>query len=141
MSAQPRFITLEGGEGVGKSTQLKALHAALAVRGIDCVITREPGGSQSAEAIRNISLTTAARTLLWGGCAFTLFGVLALAFPAVAEFGISTPLPFLGRHTLGLPFALVVFTVAGVGVTSFISATQASRRQLVATGGATVAAK
>ena len=56
MSAQPRFITLEGGEGVGKSTQLKALHAALAVRGIDCVITREPGGSQSAEAIRNMLL-------------------------------------------------------------------------------------
>lgn len=57
MSAKPRFITLEGGEGVGKSTQLKALHAALAARGIDCVVTREPGGSQSAEAIRNMLLT------------------------------------------------------------------------------------
>jgi len=89
-----------------------------------------------AKAIRNISLTTAARTLLWGGCAFTLFGILALAFPAVAEFGISTPLPFLGRHTLGLPFALVVFTVAGVGVTSFVTATQAWRRRLVESNGA-----
>ena len=57
MSAQPRFITLEGGEGVGKSTQLKALHAALTVRGIECVLTREPGGSDSAEAIRNLLLT------------------------------------------------------------------------------------
>lgn len=57
MSAQPRFITLEGGEGVGKSTQLKALHAALKARGIDCVVTREPGGSDSAEAIRNLLLT------------------------------------------------------------------------------------
>ncbi len=57
MSAQARFITLEGGEGVGKSTQLKALHAALTVRGIECALTREPGGSDSAEAIRNLLLT------------------------------------------------------------------------------------
>ena len=57
MSAAARFITLEGGEGVGKSTQLKALHAAFAARGIDCVVTREPGGSSSAEAIRNLLLT------------------------------------------------------------------------------------
>ena len=57
MSGAARFITLEGGEGVGKSTQLKALHEALTARGIDCVVTREPGGSQSAEAIRNMLLT------------------------------------------------------------------------------------
>ena len=87
------------------------------------------------EAIRNISLTTAARTLLWGGCAFTLFGMFALAFPGIAEIGISTPLPLLNLHTLGLPFVLVVFTVAGVGVTSFVTATQAWRRQHVAGGG------
>lgn len=47
-----RFITLEGGEGAGKSTQLHALAAALAARGIDVVTTREPGGSPGAEAIR-----------------------------------------------------------------------------------------
>jgi dTMP kinase len=51
-----RFITLEGGEGVGKSTQLKALAAALEARGIDVVITREPGGSAGAEAIRALLL-------------------------------------------------------------------------------------
>ena len=56
MSNEPRFITLEGGEGVGKSTQLKALHAALADRGIHCTITREPGGSEGAEAIRALLL-------------------------------------------------------------------------------------
>ncbi|MBU7590430.1 MAG: dTMP kinase [Sphingopyxis terrae] len=47
-----RFITLEGGEGVGKSTQIRALAAALAERGVDVVATREPGGSTGAEAIR-----------------------------------------------------------------------------------------
>ena len=57
MSAKPRFITLEGGEGVGKSTQLKALQAALAQRGVDCVVTREPGGSEGAEAIRALLLS------------------------------------------------------------------------------------
>ena len=56
MSDEPRFITLEGGEGVGKSTQVKALHAALAERGIHCEITREPGGSDGAEAIRSLLL-------------------------------------------------------------------------------------
>ncbi|KTE30480.1 MULTISPECIES: dTMP kinase [unclassified Sphingopyxis] len=49
-----RFITLEGGEGAGKSTQLRALAAALAARGIDVVTTREPGGSPGAEAIRSL---------------------------------------------------------------------------------------
>ena len=51
-----RFITLEGGEGVGKSTQLKALAAALRDRGLEVVETREPGGSPGAEAIRALLL-------------------------------------------------------------------------------------
>ncbi|OWR00881.1 dTMP kinase [Sphingopyxis witflariensis] len=49
-----RFITLEGGEGVGKSTQIRALAAALAAYGIEVVATREPGGSAGAEAIRTL---------------------------------------------------------------------------------------
>ena len=51
-----RFITLEGGEGVGKSTQLKALAQALRGRGLEVVETREPGGSPGAEAIRRLVL-------------------------------------------------------------------------------------
>ncbi|WP_230769937.1 dTMP kinase [Sphingomonas sp. Leaf4] len=47
-----RFLTLEGGEGVGKSTQARALVAALEARGLHAVLTREPGGSEGAEAIR-----------------------------------------------------------------------------------------
>jgi dTMP kinase len=55
-----RFITLEGGEGAGKSTQLKALAAALRARGVEVVETREPGGSEGAEAIRALLLTGSA---------------------------------------------------------------------------------
>jgi dTMP kinase len=51
-----RFISLEGGEGVGKSTQLRALAAALRARGLDVVETREPGGSAGGEAIRELLL-------------------------------------------------------------------------------------
>jgi len=54
-----RFISLEGGEGVGKSTQLAALAEALRARGIDVVVTREPGGSEGAEKIRELLLTGA----------------------------------------------------------------------------------
>lgn len=55
-----RFITLEGGEGAGKSTQVKALAAALRGLGLEVVETREPGGSDGAEAIRELLLTGSA---------------------------------------------------------------------------------
>ena len=51
-----RFISLEGGEGVGKSTQLDALAEALRGRGLKLLLTREPGGSPGAEAIRKLLL-------------------------------------------------------------------------------------
>lgn len=54
--ARGRFISLEGGEGVGKSTQLDALAEALIGRGLTVIVTREPGGSPGAEAIRNLVL-------------------------------------------------------------------------------------
>ena len=57
MTARGKFISLEGGEGAGKSTQLKALAAALRERGIDVVETREPGGSEGAERIRELLLS------------------------------------------------------------------------------------
>lgn len=49
-----RFITFEGGEGAGKSTQLKLLAESLEAAGLDVVQTREPGGSPGAEAIRRL---------------------------------------------------------------------------------------
>jgi dTMP kinase len=59
-SSKGRFITFEGGEGVGKSTQIHRLAKVLRRRGLDVVVTREPGGSQGAEAVRNVLLSGAA---------------------------------------------------------------------------------
>lgn len=53
-----KFIALEGGEGAGKSTQARLLADALRQRGQACVITREPGGTAGAEAIRGLLLGT-----------------------------------------------------------------------------------
>jgi len=55
-----RFISLEGGEGAGKSTQLRRLADALRARGHDVIETREPGGSPGAETIRALLLEGAA---------------------------------------------------------------------------------
>jgi len=57
VTSRGRFISLEGGEGVGKSTQVKALAEALRDGGLDVVTTREPGGSPGAEAIRELLLS------------------------------------------------------------------------------------
>ena len=59
MTSLGRFISVEGGEGVGKSTQIAALAAVIRQRGHTVVVTREPGGTSGAEAIRQLLLTGA----------------------------------------------------------------------------------
>ncbi len=54
MTQPGRFISFEGGEGAGKSTQARRLASALEKHGIACVVTREPGGSPGAEEIRKL---------------------------------------------------------------------------------------
>lgn len=51
-----RFITLEGGEGVGKTSSLEAIAGHLAARGVELVTTREPGGTLLGEALRELLL-------------------------------------------------------------------------------------
>jgi dTMP kinase len=64
LMATARFISIEGGEGTGKSTQIKALTDMLRQHGIDVVITREPGGTEGAETIRQLLLSGSAGR--WG---------------------------------------------------------------------------
>jgi len=58
--ARGRFVTLEGGEGAGKSVQARRLAGRLRELGLDVVLTREPGGSPGAEALREVILSGAA---------------------------------------------------------------------------------
>ena len=56
MTARGRFISIEGGEGVGKSTQIAALAAFIEQKGFEVVLTREPGGTEGSETIRQLLL-------------------------------------------------------------------------------------
>src|SRR5689334_8522319 len=62
-SGRGRFVTFEGGEGAGKSTQVRRLSERLGEHGIRAVVTREPGGSPRAEEIRALILSGAVSEL------------------------------------------------------------------------------
>ncbi len=88
--ARGRFITLEGGEGAGKSTQQKLLAAWLREQGVTVVETREPGGSPGAEQIRDLLVTGEAGR--WDALTETL-----LHFAARRDHVIKTIEPALAR--------------------------------------------
>jgi len=72
-----RFVSLEGGEGVGKSTQANLLAEALERRGFEVLLTREPGGTPGAEAIRQLLLAPPSPG--WGAAAEALLFAAARA--------------------------------------------------------------
>ncbi|APH59414.1 Thymidylate kinase [Granulibacter bethesdensis] len=74
-SSSGRFITLEGGEGAGKSTQTRAIAEALESLGIRTLVTREPGGTEGAEQLRSLLLYGPD----WDGLAETLLHFAARA--------------------------------------------------------------
>jgi dTMP kinase len=77
VTSRGKFISLEGGEGVGKSTQVKALATTLRSRGLDVIETREPGGSEGAEKVRELLLGGADER--WGAQAEALLFAAARA--------------------------------------------------------------
>jgi len=85
-AARGRFVTLEGGEGAGKSTQARRLAAHLSDQGIPVLVTREPGGSAGAEKIR---------TLLLDGTGFDPVAEAMLLFAARREHVVATIRPAL----------------------------------------------
>lgn len=91
MKRPARFITLEGGEGAGKSTQARRLIAALEQRGVACIATREPGGSPGAEDVRK--LLVSGETERWDALTETL-----LMFAARADHVAKTIKPALDSH-------------------------------------------
>lgn len=72
-----RFLSLEGGEGAGKSTQARRLAAALEARGLPVVLTREPGGTEGAEAVRGLLMQGAVNR--WSAHSETLLFAAARA--------------------------------------------------------------
>jgi dTMP kinase len=105
-----RFITLEGGEGTGKSTQIKRLAAALEQRGIKVVTTREPGGSPGAEQIRKLMVE--GEPGRWDAVTETL-----LAYAARADHVARTIGPALleGRWVISDRFNDSTFAYQGAG--------------------------
>jgi dTMP kinase len=110
MKTPARFITLEGGEGAGKSTQARKLAAALKRSGIACVTTREPGGSPGGEEIRN--LIVHGKPARWDTLTETL-----LLFAARADHVARTIKPALakGRWVICDRFTDSTFAYQGAG--------------------------
>lgn len=87
---QGRFITLEGGEGAGKSTQVARLKELIETRGHECIATREPGGAPGAEMVRKLLVEGPAER--WDGVTEAL-----LHFAARREHLRTTVLPAIAR--------------------------------------------
>lgn len=105
-----RFITLEGGEGAGKTTQAKLLAEALEAAGIAVLRTREPGGAPGSEAIRAL--------LLGSDVAFTAMAEVLLHFAARAEHVARTIRPALaaGRWVICDRFTDSTMAYQGYGL-------------------------
>ena len=102
-----RLITIEGGEGAGKSSVMSALRSAIEARGVEVVQTREPGGTEVGEAIRGVLLDPAHAI-----CAET---ELLLMFAARAQHVRERILPALerGAWVLSDPFTDASFAHPG----------------------------
>ncbi len=109
-AAGGRFVTVEGIEGVGKSTQVARLAQALAARGVDCLVTREPGGTPLAEKIRALLLDARAQSLPPVAELLLMFAARAVHLAAVIE-----PALKRGRWVLCDRFTDATYAYQGAG--------------------------
>ena len=86
----PKFITVEGGEGVGKTTQLRLIEARLRAEGVPLQVTREPGGTSLGEQLRHLLLQKE-------GLAPTPMAELLMVFAARAQHVNTVIAPALAR--------------------------------------------
>ena len=105
-----RFITLEGGEGTGKSTQIKRLKASLEAKGIVVLATREPGGSPGAEQIRKLMVE--GEPGRWDAITETLLAYAARADHVARTIG---PALLAGTWVISDRFNDSTFAYQGVG--------------------------
>lgn len=107
---QPRFLTIEGIEGVGKSTQMGRLSAALGGRGVQHIVTREPGGTPMAEKIRGLVLTSEAEPLPPSAELLLMFAARAVHLANLIEPSLAA-----GRWVLCDRFTDATFAYQGGG--------------------------
>jgi len=105
-----RFITLEGGEGTGKSTQIRRLAASLEAKGINVLATREPGGSPGAEEIRRLMVE--GEPGRWDAITETLLAYAARADHVARTIG---PALLAGCWVISDRFSDSTFAYQGVG--------------------------
>ena len=105
-----RFITLEGGEGTGKSTQIKRLAASLEAKGIKVLATREPGGSPGAEEIRKLMVE--GEPGRWNAVTETLLAYAARSDHVARTIG---PALMSGHWVVSDRFSDSTFAYQGVG--------------------------
>ena len=105
-----RFITLEGGEGTGKSTQVRRLAAALQAKGLHVLATREPGGSPGAEEIRKLMVE--GEPGRWDAITETLLAYAARADHVRATIG---PALLEGKWVISDRFSDSTFAYQGAG--------------------------
>ena len=108
--ARGKFLTVEGTEGVGKSTNIAFIQSFLEERGIDLVVTREPGGTPLAEELREMLLAKREET-------FNATAELLIIFAARAQHLQTIILPALaqGRWVLSDRFTDATFAYQGCG--------------------------
>lgn len=123
-----RFVTFEGGEGVGKSTQIRRLAERLADMGEDVVLTREPGGSPRAETLRDTLLSGKAKR-------FGVFAETTLIASARADHVDTVIRPALNRGAVVLCDRFIDSTRAYQGVLGGLPADALGALERVATGG------